>query len=194
MVFFKWSFARCVDKPTLTCLLPFLVLFMLLVTFSLLSISLFCIVVLSFWCDHGAWQWGAGGGCVDLQHSSKFLPYSSFYVVSFAGCCLVLVFLLVVLIFLSLCYSCYWSPYSFSHINCLFLFLVLVLLLLLCPFPCVNTNVGIVASHFLPLFMFLILVLSFFSHVGPIVGRLFLLFVLFLLFIAFTLVSFCFCC
>jgi hypothetical protein len=42
--------------------------------------------------------------------------------------------------------------------------------------------------------MFLILVLSFFSHVGPIVGRLFLLFVLFLLFIAFTLVSFCFCC
>ncbi len=123
--------------------------------------------VLSFWCDHGAWWWG-GGGCVDLQHSSKFSPYSSSYVVSFAGCLLVLFLLLVVLFFLFLCYSCYWSPSSSSHVNCL-LFFVLVLLLLLCAFPCV----GLVASHFLPFLMFLILVLSIFSCVGPIVGRLF---------------------
>lgn len=107
-----------------------------------------------------------------LQNSSKFSPYSSSYVVSFVGCLLVLFLLLVALFFLSLCYSCYWSPSSSSsHVNCLFLFLVLVFLLLICPFPCV----GLVASHFLPLLMFLILVLSFFSHGGLIVGRFFFL-------------------
>ncbi len=140
MVFFKGSFARCVDKPTPTCLLPFLVLFMLLVAFSFLSTSLFCNVVLSFWCDLGAWRWGVGGGCVGLQHSSKFLPYSSSYVVCFAGCSLVL-FLLLVALFSSLCvilvigrllllmliaffFFLYWSCCC-----CFAFFLVLVLLL-----------------------------------------------------------------
>ncbi len=141
--------------------------------------------VLSFWCDHGVWWWG-GGGCVDLQHSSKFSPYSSSYVVSFAGCLLVLFLLLVVLFFLFLCYSCYWSPSSSSHVNCLLFFywfccccfvLFLVLVLLLVTFFLFS------CSWYWSFLFFLVLVLLlvafFFVCVVFAIGCLFFSFILF---------------
>jgi hypothetical protein len=176
VVFFKRSSSRCIDKPTPIHHLPLYMLLWLLVTLFLLRLVKFVLFCCCFSGDHGVWWWRAGGSCIGLLYSNKFLSSSSSCVIQIHVVChSLLLFALFLMLFVHffLCYSSYWSLSSFSCIVLVISLPLLILVLLLVPlflFSCWSyywspfsfSHVGPIIGHPFPFLMLVVLLVTFF--------------------------------